>query len=107
MNTRREESGAHRAERGRQGWQERGTRGPHARRRRRQQRTCEGGEEGRRDGQTAPKAGEGGRLRVPGAQGGVPGGQEPGKPPGRSPGGLGVVLKFGAGGLWIRKGQRG
>lgn len=33
---------------------------------------------GGRDGQTAPKAGEGGRLGVLGARGGVPGGQERG-----------------------------
>lgn len=55
-----------------------------ATRRRRQRRASKGmggggGQDlGRRDGQTAPIAGEGGRLRVLGAQGGVPGGRERG-----------------------------
>lgn len=54
---------------------------------------------GGRDGQTAQKAGEGGRLGVLGARGGVPGGQELGNLPAdvqegsawRSSSGLGAV----------------
>lgn len=74
--------GAHWAERGRRDPQERGTRGPHGAGSRdvraRGGRRSGGQDLGRRDGQTAPKAGEGGRLGVLGAQGGVPGGRERG-----------------------------
>lgn len=69
--------------------------------------TCEKGEGGRTDGQTAPRAGEGGSLRVLGAQGGVPGGQARGNLPGTSPGGRGVLLKFGAGGYGSEKAHVG
>lgn len=53
---------------------------------------------GGRDGQTAPKAGEGGRLGVLGGAGRRARRAGAGKPPGRRPAGLGVALQLGAGG---------
>lgn len=82
-NIRGEGRGVHWTEQGGQSPQERGTQGANAGLPRQQGRERERRGPGRRiwgrkDGQTAPKAGEGGRLRVLGARGGVPGGQERG-----------------------------
>lgn len=61
------------------------------------------GREGWTDG---PEAGEGGRLGVLGARGGVPGGQELGNLPADVQGGRRGAPVQGWG-LWIRKGQGG
>lgn len=65
------------------------------------------GLEGRTDGRTAPRAGEGGRQVVLGARGCVPRRAGAGKPPSRPPGGLGVAPKFGAGGPGSEKANVG
>lgn len=81
MRIRREERGAHWPEGGGQDPQERGTPGANARR----SHATGAWEEGKgpecrswRDGQTAPRAGDGGSPTVLGARGGVPGGRERG-----------------------------